>query len=272
MSLTLHPEIPPPRLQRQIQDRPYAAPYRSLLRAGQRIAVLACVPPLALLSGCQAVVSSASSSQVRIIDASPDAPGLDIYQGSGVIAYNLGFGTITSYVSLTPGTYAINADSAGTKQALAGAKGTFAASSQYTVLIGNISANLQELILQDQAQPAPSGQVSLRFINQATRIAAVDIYLVPAGQKFTAVSPLITNFTISTNTGYLNIPTGTYTLVMVPTGTIPTSTTLATYTGAQVTYTGGSATTLILIDQQLVTTPGLQVITAPDYISPTATS
>ena len=244
-----------------------------LARAGRRVAFLSCLPAFGLLTGCQAVVSTTSSSQVRIIDASPDAPGIDIYQGTtAAIAYNLGFGTVTSYVSMTPGTYIINADSAGTKQVLASAKGTFAASSQYTVLVGNSAANLQQLILKDQAQPAPSGQVSLRFIDQATRIAAVDIYLVPAGQKFTAITPLITNFSFPTNTGYLNIPTGTYTLIMVPTGTIPTSATVATYTGAQITYTGGSATTLILIDQQLVTTPGLQVITAPDYSSPTATS
>ena len=56
----------------------------------------------------------------------------------------------------------------------------------------------------------------------------------------------------------------------MPTGTIPTSTTVATYTGAQTTYPGGSARTIILIDQQLVTTPGLQVITAADYDSPAA--
>ena len=252
---------------------PRSGRLRPLQRSARRLlALILAAPALLALSGCQAVVQTSSSSQLRIIDASPDAPGLDIYEGNGVIAYNLGFGTVTSYVSLTPGTYTINADSAGTKQTLASAKGTFATSSQYTVLIGNISANLQQLILKDQAQAAPSGQISLRFINQATRIAAVDLYLVPAGQKFTAVTPLVTNFIFAANTGYLNIPTGTYTLVMVPTGTIPTSTTVATYTGAQVTYTGGSATTLILIDQQLVTTPGLQVITASDYTSPSATT
>lgn len=245
----------------------------SLSRTGVRRAVwLAVLPVSVLLSGCQAVVSSPSASQVRIIAASPDAPGLDIYQNNSVVAYNLGFGTVTSYISTDPGTFTISADQAGSKQALASAKGTFAAANQYTVLIGNSAANLQELILKDQAQSAPSGQISLRFIDQATRIGAIDIYLVPMGQKFTAVTPLITNVTFPMNTGYLNIPTGTYTLVIVPTGTIPTSSTVATYTGAQIAYTGGSVTTVVLIDQQLVTTPGLQVITAQDYISPTATS
>ena len=69
---------------------------------------------------------------------------------------------------------------------------TFAPSTQYTVLIGNSAASLQQLTLTDQSQPAPSGQIALRFIDQATRISAVDIYLVPAGQKLTAVTPLVT--------------------------------------------------------------------------------
>ena len=225
-----------------------------------------------VLTGCQGIVSSQSGSQVRIIDASPDAPGLDIYLNSAAIAYNLGFGTITSYVPTDPGTYTTSATQAGTKQVLTSSKGTFTTGSQYTVLIGNAAASLQQLTLKDQGQAAPTGQISLRFIDQATRISAQDIYLVPAGQKLTAVTPVFTNITFGINTGYLNIPTGTYTLVMVPTGTIPASDTIATYTGAQITYSGGSASTVILIDQQIVTTPGLQVIIAPDYVSPTATS
>ncbi len=223
-----------------------------------------------LLSGCQAVVNSTSAAQVRVIDASPDAPGLDMYENSTLFAQNLGFGTVTSYVPFDVGAYSIGANSAGTKQSLIATKGTFAANNQYTVLIGNDAADLQELILTDQAQPAPSGQIVLRFLDQATIIGALDVYLVPAGQKFTAVTPLLTNLTFSTNTGYMQVPTGTYTLVLVPTGTVPTSTTVATYTGAQTTYSAGSASTVILIDQQLVTTPGVQVITTQDYTSPTS--
>ncbi len=224
-----------------------------------------------LLAGCQAVVSSPTASQVRIIAASPDAPGLDMYLNNNILAYNLGFGSITSYISVNAGTDTISADTAGSKQVLVSAKNTFVNSSQYTVLIGNVAANLQELVLKDQAQAAPSGQISLRFIDQATQIGALDIYLVPMGQKFTAVTPLITNLTFGNAPSYLNVPTGTYTLVVVPAGTVPTSMTVATYTGAQVTYSGGSATTIVLLDQQLVTTPGVQLITATDYTSPTAT-
>src|SRR5580704_8570976 len=73
---------------------------------------------LAALSGCQGIVSSPVLSQLRINDTSPDAPGLDIYQNSAALVYNLGFGTITSYVPLTPGTYTISAKADGTSQVL----------------------------------------------------------------------------------------------------------------------------------------------------------
>jgi hypothetical protein len=238
----------------------------------RRLARLASVGAIVILSGCQAMISGPPLSQVRVVTVSPDAPPLDIYQGSNALTFNLGSGTITSYIPLAPGTYTINAEIAGSKQVLSAAKATFAPFAQYTVLIGNSAANLQQLTLTDQSQPAPAGQVSLRFIDQATRINAVDIYLVPAGQKLTAVNPVVTSVAFGANTGYLNVPTGTYTIAMLPAGTVPVSTTVDIYTGAQVNYPAGAARTIILIDQQLVPTPGLQVITADDFDSSSATN
>jgi hypothetical protein len=232
------------------------------------IRVVAALVALGTLTGCQAIVSPSPEAHVRIINATPDAPRLDLYQDSNALAFNLDFGTVTSYISLAPGAYTITSNTAGTRQILSSSKTVFTTSGQYTVLIGNTAASLQQLTLADQRQPAPPGQIALRFINQATRAGAVDIYLVPAGQKINAVPPIVTASTFGTNTGYVNIPTGTYSLAMLPAGTIPASTTIATYTGPQVAYSVGSARTIILIDQPFVTTPGLQVITANDFDPP----
>ena len=231
--------------------------------------VIATAALLGLLTGCQNIAGNTSAAQLRIITASSDAPGLDIYAGGGALAYNLGFGTITSYVPINAGTYTINADTAGTTQVLTTTKATLADSSEYTDLIGNSAANIQQTILKDQSQAAPSGQIALRFVDQVTSLGALDIYLIPTGQKLVNVAALVTNISFGVNTGYLNIPTGSYSIIMVPTGTIPTSTTTATYAGPLVTYVGGSATTIIMINQQLITTPGLQVISAPDFTPPT---
>ena len=239
-------------------------------RGGWR--ALALLPAALLLTGCQAVVSSQGGAALRIVQASSDAPGLDFYANSNVLATNIGFGSVTSYVPINAGTYTISADTAGSTQSLAAAKQAFASGTQYTVLVGDDDANLQETILQDQSQPAPSGEIALRFLDQAAVVGALDIYLVPAGQKLTVVTPLITGLVYQNTPTYLNVPTGTYTLVVVPSGTVPTSTTVATYTGAQVTYAGGSATTYVLVNQQLITTPGVRVISVTDYTSPTTTS
>jgi hypothetical protein len=51
---------------------------------------------------------------------------------------------------------------------------------------------------------------------------------------------------------------------MLPAATVPAGAAVS-YTGPQITYSAGSARTIILIDQPLATTPGLKVITAEDF-------
>lgn len=233
---------------------------------------LALAPAALLLTGCQAVVSSQGGAAVRIVQAAPDAPGLDFYANGNVLATNIGFGSVTSYVPVTPGTYTITADTAGSTQALASAKQTFTGGTEYTVLVGEDGADYGETVLQDQSQPAPSGEIALRFIDQASVVGPLDIYLVPAGQKLTAVTPLLSGLIFQNTPAYINVPAGTYSLVIVPSGTLPTSTTVATYTGAQVGYGVGSATTYVLVNQQLITAPGVRVIPVTDYTSPTSAS
>jgi hypothetical protein len=216
-------------------------------------------------SGCASVTGSPVVSQVRIIDASPDTPGIDVYQGTGVLAYNLGLGTITSYVPTTQGTFSINVDLAGTRQQLTSAYGTFLAGGQYTVVVGNFSTSLQETILKDQSIPAPAGQVDVRFIAQSTRSGPVDIYLIPSGSTITQVRPALAGVVFGTNSGYLNIPNGTYTISVLPAGTVPTAATTTYYTSAATNYPSGTARTIVLIDQQLITTPGVQAVIADDY-------
>ncbi len=243
--------------------------------AGTRRRALALTGLAALLlplPGCQSVTGTPAESQVRIIDTSPDAPGLDVYQGTGILAYNLGLGTITSYVPLTPGIYSIPVDVSGTHQQAVSASGTFAANSQYTVLIGNYFNSLQELILKDQTTAAPAGEINLRFVDQSTRAGALDLYLIPTGSTILTVRPILTNITFNVNTGYMNVPPGTYTLVALPTGTVPTVMGTTSYTGTSVTYLAGCARTIVLIDTQVVTTPGLQAIIADDFDTPGSTS
>ena len=129
------------------------------------------------MTGCGSTTGSTPLSQLRIIDASPDSGGLDIYASGNALAYNLGFGTITSYVAITPGTYTVQVKPAGTATTVLSTKTTLPASKQFTLLVGNVNASLEGLVLADQSGPAPSGQIALRFLNEASKIGALDIYL-----------------------------------------------------------------------------------------------
>ena len=73
----------------------------------------------AILAGCQGVTGIQPVAQVRVIDASPDAPAIDVYQNSQASLYNVGFGTVSSYIPIAPGTYSHTAFTAGTQQQLA---------------------------------------------------------------------------------------------------------------------------------------------------------
>lgn len=240
-------------------------PFITLIRSFRRTLALAAL--ILPLTACQGIVGTSTPAQVRIIDASPDAPPLDIYQGPAPLAYNLALGTITSYVPIAPGAYPVLADTAGTRQHLISAPATFLPGSQYTVLLGNYSNSLHELILKDQTQPAVFGQADLRLVHQSTRAGALDLYLVPIGSTILTAHPLLIGFAFNANSGYLHLPTGTYTLIALPTGTTPTVSTPTSYTGSAILYDSGSAHTIVLIDQPLDTTPGIQAIIANDFDS-----
>ena len=223
------------------------------------------------LSGCQGIAMT--SAQLRVIDASPDAGVIDSYQNSSALAYNLGFGTMTSYIPMSPGVYNLAAAKAGTRQTLVANSETLAPNRQYTEIIGAGLANLQQTLLLDQSTPAPAGRVAVRVLNQTTRSGAVDVYLVPLAStpgKGITTSPLAVNLGFGANSGYIDLPEGTYALHVVPTGTLLTSSTVTLYSGAQVAYDSGAVRTVVLIDQatpgpqHAAPNPGVQAIVADD--------
>jgi hypothetical protein len=237
----------------------------------QRTTRLAALSLLVLaLAGCQSIAGTQSVTQVRFIHASPDAPAIDLYQNPTPAAqaslYNVGFGTVSSYMMLAPGAYTHAAFTAGTQQQLATVHGAFSAGGQYTVLAGNIAANLQMTVLKDQATPAPPGEVALRFLGESTRTGPVDLYLVPPDASLSGQTPIATGLGLGANTGYLNVPGGTYSIVALPARSAPAS--VPIFTGSQTLYPAGSVRTILLIDQQPLTTTGLQLITADDFDPP----
>lgn len=236
-------------------------PVRLLTRACVAAAVLAGV------AGCGGTDAGESTvAQVRVMHVSPDSPGLDVYQDETGIAYGLTFGTMTSYVELPAGAFTLSAASAGTGQQFATSRQAIAGGKQYTAIIGNVAAGIEEMVLEDRNTPVRKGRTGVRLVNEATRAGGpVDIYLVAPGGTLLTTTPFLANVNFGVHTGYIEIASGTYALMVVPAGTATIATTATLLTGAQLIYASGATRTIVLVDKPGSLT-SLQAMIVDDFV------
>ena len=213
------------------------------------------------LSGCSGagLIGSREAAQVRLIQASPDVPALDLYLNDSAVAYNLAFGMRTSYVPVGAGTYQVHADSTGTRQALAGLNSTVIAGRQYTAIIGDTAANLHLLLLPDQTHPARNGEAALRVVNQITRGGPVDVYLTPSGANLVPAAPFAAAMSFGGVEGYRAVPAGSYAIAAFAAGTTPGAGYPPLFAGPLMGLRSGAVRTVVLLDRPGIA-PGVQAI------------
>jgi len=229
---------------------------RTLLR------LMACGVVSMVLSGCQGLSNTA---QLRVIDATPDAGAMDVYSADGAIAYNVGFGTTTSYIPVAAATHVLNMESAGTRTVLSSTKAALLGAKQYTMVVSNIAGAMQTTVLADQSTPAAAGQSAVRFLNEATSAGAYDLYLLRKGDRLGDALPVAKKAEFGTNTGYVNVPAGVYAVVALPAGTQLKNSAVATFIGASTAYSSGSVRTVVLVDVVSASGHGLRALVANDY-------
>jgi hypothetical protein len=224
-----------------------------------RVAAAAALAGLPLL-GCQNVQTSMTvQTRVRVIDASYNAPAVNVDVATTPIATNVGAASFTNYAFLPPENTTAYVIPAGTTKPTATANGQFLVSEQNSVFITDSGTGYTATILADQAIAAPAGYFSIRFLQQALVAGAVDIYLVPAGDTLAGAKPVYTDVKPQGIVGYLNVPAGEYTIVVTPTGVITTP-----YTSSQITFVAGQVRTALIMDAQLTKDPPVSVAIGND--------
>ncbi len=219
-----------------------------------------------MMVGCQGIdMSPENVAHVRVIAASPDAGSMDFYAGGTALAYSVDFGSASTYVPLPAGNVRLSANTANTTQMLVAANAGLTPGRQYTAVVTNIAASLQETIFADQTSPAPAGEVAVRVIDAATRAGNVDLYMVPAGEKLKATAAMRAGVAFGAATGYMMMPAGTYSLVVLSGGTAPTNQALPLMTAPETTYAAGAVRTVVLVDHPIAKEQGVDEIVASDY-------
>lgn len=215
------------------------------------------------LTACENVATYTQPSLVRFIDASNIAPAVNVVAEGQLIAANVGQGTITAYATVAGNSAAliqVTVATGGT--ALVSTNGTLLPGHQHSVFLTDNGAapnGFVVTVLEDQQVQAASNHSAFRFLNQAPKTGAVDIYMVPAGSTLADTIPLITGLAVGTTTGYISFPSQTATMVVTPTGLTKPS-----YTSTPITLSGGEVRTALIMDTQLTSNPPVMVTMAAD--------
>jgi Domain of unknown function (DUF4397) len=215
------------------------------------------------LAGCQTVQGFTATALVRVINASYIAPPANVYIENQLFAGNIGQGYISNYGTVTPSPAAVVKVTPVTGNTpSASAAATLNAGTQHTVFItdnGQSATQYVVTVLEDQQTSAAIGQSAFRFLNQAPRTGAVDVYMVPSGSMLADTIPLVTNLAVGASTSYISFASQTVNMVITPTGTITPK-----YTSTALVLTGGEVRTVVIVDSQLTTNPPVQVLIADD--------
>jgi hypothetical protein len=230
--------------------------------------VLALVSVLSLtaalgLASCTNVAGFTQPSLVRVIDASYIAPAVNIYVEGTLFASNVGEGYISNYGTVTPSQAAIIKVTQATGGAsLVTASATLNAGAQHSVFITDNGSSPTEYIvtaLEDQQIAAAAGHSAFRWLNEAPRTGAVDVYMVPGDSTLDKSIPLCTGLTVGATCGYISFASQSVTMVITPAGSVTPK-----FTSTALGLTGGEVRTVVIVDSQLTSDPPVQVVIAKD--------
>jgi hypothetical protein len=231
--------------------------------AGVSLAVLA---GSLLLAGCQTISGYSAVSLVRVIDASYNAPAIDVSIEGTELAANLGQGSITTYGGFAPSRNAtVKVTTTSNTQTLVSANATLVANKSQSVLVTDFNADYEVTVLEDQSTPAPAGHSEFRLLNQAPSTGPVDVYFLAgtAETVYATAKPVISGLAVGATSGYVTIPSSTLYMVIAPAGETLSTTETTIYSSGALPLVGGEVRTVLIVDPILVTQP-VQVYIAKD--------
>lgn len=150
---------------------------------------------------------------IRLLNASPNMPAVDVYANDNLVARNLSYKEFTEYFPVPASSYHINAYPAGQKSnPVLAANVSVPAGSILTIAGVGSAPNLGVLPVSDRLMPIPPDKTYVKFVQLSPNTQAVDITL-PDGTK------LFSDVEFKEVTNYIAIEPGQYTFQARPSGT-----------------------------------------------------
>jgi hypothetical protein len=156
--------------------------------------------------------SAGGNSQVMIVHASPDAPGVDILVDNAKALPNLSFPDNSGYVAVPAGTRNVKVNVANTSTTVIEADLTLDANTNYSVFAIDDVANIDALVVADDLSSPAAGKAHVRFIHLSPDAPPVDVAVTGGPVVFGDVQ-------FSEVVGFTPLDAGTYDLEVRLAGT-----------------------------------------------------
>ena len=212
------------------------------LRALRVLAPLALIAAVGACSGSTTGTTTARTD-VRVVQASPDAPPLDVLVDDTVDFTGLPFDSVTPYALVRADSDTVSVRASGGSSTLTSKVYEIAAGQNYTLVpYGPVAALGTQVLVDDTVAPA-SGSANVRAFLVAPSMGAVDVYVSPPGTDLTAQSPLMTGLRYPNASANIGVIAGTYDVRVTLTGTKT-----VVLDAGTITFGDGQNRTLVLLD------------------------
>lgn len=118
-----------------------------------------------------------SKANVKVVHASPDAPGVDLLVDNTVAGTNLTFPNNTGYLQVNAGTRNVKVNVTGTSTTVIQANLNLMENKFYSVFAVNQVSAIEPLVFEDNLTNPASGKAHVRFIHLSPDAPAVNITL-----------------------------------------------------------------------------------------------
>lgn len=182
-------------------------------------------------------------ARVRAVHASADAPEVNVLVNDEVALSDVPFGIGSEYLTILSGETNLKVNAAASNATVIDADLGIDAGTDYTVAAVNFLASIEPLVLVDDNSQPEVGNIKLRLVHAAPSAGLVDIYITAGKDDISSIDPAIEDFDFKQDSGYLEVPAGTYRVLIA----VADTKTVAIDSGA-VVLTDGQIRTAFALD------------------------
>lgn len=193
--------------------------------------------------GCGGGGGGSADAQLRMVQASPDAPPVKVLVDGKSVAASLAYANATAYISVKSGSRHIQVVPVSGASPIFDQSISFTSSAKQTLLLTGPAAGIQPVMLTDGGTTATTGDGYVRVVNASAAMGSPDTYIVQAGNGIGGVQPTVAGLAFDKDTGYKLTVAGNYQVFMTAPGT-----TSALLNTGSISLTSGQNQTVIALD------------------------